>query len=107
MNDILKDLKVLTNTSSPAILKLFDLIPLIIAYDIVEGIKDNKKVIEIDLHFGILYIMNEDDVIKYKFIPSKDLEFRVRKAYRGHNVLVSQVENEVGKRITETYEELF
>lgn len=106
MTNIIEDLSLLTSIDTYNLNKLRDTIISVISHSVVEGIKNKDKIIEIDTGIGILRILNETDVIKYKFIPSNKLEKIIKKSYEGKSDLIKRADENVGRRILNAYEEL-
>ena len=62
---------------------------------------------EIDLGFGTLLIKLEDDIIKYKFIPSSVLETNIKETVqKKKNPLVAAVDESLVSKIERCYKEL-
>lgn len=107
MFELKKDLSVLTNIKEYNLDKLCKLIINIIGYDILESIKNKNTVTEINLGFGVLSVLIEEDILKYKFIPCTELETVIKNSYKGKNNLKLIVDKALGDRIIKSYKELF
>lgn len=107
MYNLLDDLSVLTNIKKYNFEQICDLSIDIFNYDILENINKKEPVTTIDIGIGILYIINDSDTIKYKFIPSSKLEKSIRNAYKGKNQLENKVDTQLGNRLNNSYKELF
>lgn len=105
--NIIKDLKSLTNISESILNKLTDISSWIICNNIEENIRDSNDFLELDIGIGVLIINTVEDNIKYKFIPSKQLENGVRDTLCNHkNPLTLNLEQSLAKKITSVYKEL-
>lgn len=105
--NLLTDLSTLSGIKEYNLVKLQSLIIDIISHTVVEGLKNKDKVIEIDIGIGTLYIINNEGIIQYKFIPNAKLERTIIKAYNGEDILLNKLEEEITNRILKSYEELY
>lgn len=106
--DVKEDLSKLTTINQLSINRLFDKISWIIsdAVEQAELAKDN--VIELDLGFGLIIVLLEDNCIKYKFKPSKSLEENIiDTVVNGKNQLTFTIENTLVSKITNVYKDMF
>lgn len=63
-----------------------------------------EKIIELNIGIGTLYIANDDEAIKYKFIPSESLEQSVKETVDSYiNPLKDVLETNLVNRIMQTY----
>lgn len=66
-----------------------------------------KDTVDIDTGIGNLAINFEDDQVKYKFIPSSNLEVSVKTAILNEqNLLEGLLENSLINKVTATYKDL-
>ena len=102
--DVLNDLSVLTEVSKLSLQNLADKSILAISHGVFEGIQNQESQTEFDIGIGILYIRLEGDAIKYKFIPSKNMEETI--AYTVKNktsALAIKADRALGERIENAY----
>lgn len=107
MYDLIEDVEVLSNVKRYNIDKLIDLAIYSISHDIIESIKKKEISNTIDIGIGYLYFEAKDNIISYKFIPSDKLEKTIINSYKGIDLLDKKLDENLGKRITNTYKELF
>ena len=106
--DVKKDLSTLTNIPE----RYYDKIENNLKYIIIDGISDaiisNEDVVEFNLGIGSLLVGIEDNVVKYKFIPSEIFENDLKsKVKYGQNLLKDKLEDSLVDRITSLYKDLF
>ena len=108
MRDLIVDLSTLTTIGKYNLDELVLKSIAVIGHDIEESLREHRNVISIDIGIGELHITNVDDNVLYKFIPSKKLEETVRKTYIDRkSPLALEVDEALGKRITNRYKDLF
>lgn len=105
--NLIEDLSVLTGVSKYNLIDLANLSVDVISHDINESILQHESVTEINIGIGTLLITNQDNSIKYKFIPSKTLENNVYNSYQKQDTLELKVDKVLGERINKTYKDLF
>lgn len=107
MNNLINDLSTLTTISSDSIKRLVNLSNVCICDTIEEDKLQNKDVSEIDIGIGVLYILISSETVKYKFIPSKELETNINTTIRkGVNPMEKFVETSLINKITNTYKDM-
>lgn len=107
MNKLVNDISEITGVSLNALYELIDKSQLIIAHDVFENLKEKNSQTTLDIGIGTLYIKLEDEKIKYKFIPSKNLDKLVyQAATQKSSPLANRAELMLNKRIDQTYKEL-
>lgn len=108
MTRLVDDLSVLTNIAKYNLESMVNVSNNIISHAIFESMNSHEPYTEIDIGIGTLYIRFDDDMIKYKFVPSTRLEYAVKDTVKNnHSRLTSTVEDILGKRIMSTYKDLF
>ena len=108
MKHLIDDISTLTTIGKYNLEELVTKSIAIISHDVFESIKDKEKFTAIDVGIGELYITNIDDSIQYKFIPSKKLNAAVTDTYKsGKSLLIADIDFALGKRIMNTYKDLF
>lgn len=104
MTNIIEDVSKLTSISKDALNKLQEKSIWCICNAVYENQLINSILTEIDLGIGKLYISNEEEGVKYKFIPSSYLENMVNKTLDDNkNPLQLIVEKKLANRIVNTY----
>lgn len=105
--DILTDLSVLTGVSKLSLQNLCDKATLAISHGVFERIQSHEPQVEFDIGIGSLYIKLEGDSIKYKFIPSKELEETVAFTVKNNEcILTNKIDKALGDRIENAYRNL-
>lgn len=108
MTDLIEDLKTLTTIPRSALEQLQDKSESIICHALFESRQNREPVTEIDLGIGYLNILNEEDCIKYKFIPSSRLEKKLIESTKSdYSPLVTEVESELKAKVMNVYKNLF
>lgn len=107
MKVLAEDLAILTTLGKYSIEKIVRLAMLSIGHDVYEGIEEKEPVTEIDIGIGVLYIIIEEEQIKYKFVPSKQLENVVTSAVvNKQSPLANRAEDVLVQRVQAAYKEL-
>ena len=108
MTDVISDMSNLTTLPISLLQQLSDKIEFIILHSVYESLICHENITEIDLGIGRLNILQEKDSIRYKFIPSKELEQNIIKTVKEkQSPLTTTVENTLQKKIIDVYKELF
>jgi hypothetical protein len=108
MTNLLDDLCVLTTIAPTNFGKLVKLSEAVLCHSLAESLRDKKEFAEVDIGIGMLYIKNTEDGLKYKFIPSEHLSATMDTTARTKNSpLGLKVDEVLGKRIMNTYKDLF
>lgn len=104
---LVEDLSKITTIPKNSLAKLSNVSQEIIASNVCETILDSKdSITEIDIGIGLLYISVRDS-IEYKFIPSVKFEALLRDvALTKRDPLITDVEENIVKKITNTYKDL-
>ena len=89
----------------PSLLKsLTDITEDNICHTVYESLLSRESVSEIDIGYGKLYIMLENERIKYKFIPSEKLEERVHTTVKTKtSPVATKLEKNLKKKIESVY----
>ena len=102
--NLIEDLSVLTSIPRDALDKLSKKCVWVICDDLEDCELENDNLVSINIGIGNLLISNGDETIKYKFIPSKELEKGIRETVVDHkNPLKFVLEKTLADRITNTY----
>ena len=107
MTSILEDVSVLTQVSEKTLKKFIPIINYAIGHAVHETECEHKAIAEIDLGIGVLNIKIEDDCLRYKFVPSDELESVLVKTVKNRvSPIVFKLENDLQDKIDRTYREL-
>lgn len=99
-----EDLSVLTTIPLPAINKLADKSVFCICNDVEETALDGENLTAIDLGIGILQILVEGNDLKYRFLPSKNLEANIKNTLiNKKNPLTAAAEESLVKKVLNVY----
>lgn len=109
MNASLKsDLSTLTTIKESVLAKLNEKIVWCISDAVCKSVYNRDDSASIDLGYGNLIIKFDNNQIKYKFIPSKELEEAVTQAViTERNSLVEALETSLADKITNVYKSFF
>jgi len=107
MNKLVEDLSKLTTIPQSKLDNLVNLSNYCIDEELLETQLAGKTVMEYDVGIGTLMIALIDDSIKYKFIPSKQLEQTILSSLKTkQNSLSSKVEKTLVDSIVNTYKDM-
>lgn len=107
MNNVIKDVGILTTIPELNLKKLVNIVVKIISHDIVECIKNGKSICSEDIGIGIIHIDIEQEDLKFKFTPSQQLQTTIRNSIESNDSeLVIELENILKEKIVNTYKSL-
>lgn len=108
MTNLLKDISTLSTINESSLQKLLNFANFCICDAVEETtLTPDTNITVIDLGIGILSILVDDNVIKYKFTPSDKLEESIRNVVTGDkNLFVAKAEKTLVSKITNVYKEL-
>lgn len=102
-----QDLSNLTRIPSSLMEKLIQDCIYILSYDVAEMLKENEVTGVVDVGFGTITFVVEEDTLKYKFIPSSRLEKSIQTTLaEGISPLDKKVESKLSKKILAAYKDL-
>ncbi len=105
--NLLKDLANITDIKEYNLQRLTDIISKLISHYTFCARQEGLNCIDIDLGKANLIIRFEDDGISYKFVPGKDLNEAIKRAYNNKDTeLIDGTIKLIGQRINKTYKEL-
>lgn len=108
MRDLLLDLSILTGIGKLALSELADKAIAVISHDVEESIRDKVTTTTIDVGIGTLHISVVNNELMYKFVPSVKLDKAVATTYNNRrSKLCASIDEELGKKLTTTYKDLF
>ena len=105
--DILTDISTLTAVSRLSLENLCAKANLAISHGVLEATHKLDNQIECNIGIGLLYIKIEESAIKYKFIPSRDLEDKLATTLKEkESPLILTADKILGQRIENAYRSL-
>lgn len=108
MINLAKDLSDLTSIPEKYLNKINTSKLYIINDGVYNSIKSSKCVEEFDIGIGTLVIGVEDNLIKYKFIPSNELDNSLKSTIKSNkNILELSLEKSLVNKVSELYKDLF
>ena len=106
MGQIDKDLSTITTISLNSTQKFLDRFQDCICYSLQEQLKQNEEYIELDIYIGTLILVNRDDDIEFKFIPSNKFESDIISTYNNKECpLIHKLEDSLTTKIKAAYKE--
>ena len=106
--NLLEDISNLSTVAITNLNKLTSLSEDVIGHAVLEAILNKDNMVEVDIGIGLLYILISEDEIKYKFIPSTKVQNSVELAVnKKKSKLIERVDEVLGRRIMNTYKDLF
>ena len=107
MTYLIKDVSLLTDVSENTLNKFIPTCTYCIGHAVHESECLQNDITEIDLGFGELHIKVDEGSIRYRFMPSKDLEKLLIKTVTQHtSPIISKLESNLQEKIDRTYKEL-
>ena len=107
MNSLINDISKLTTIPINVLTKLVDKAFYCISDIVDDAIIEHKKIIDIDIGIGTLYLEINSENVRYKFVPNKELETAIKSTVLNkQNLLRDTLEMTLVNRITNTYKEL-
>lgn len=107
MTDLIKDLSTLTTIPEKALQKLNNKSYYCINEAVLETLLAKKELVEINIGIGTLYIQLLDNSVKYKFIPSPEMEKNIKNTViNNQNSLQNVLESSLVNKIINTYKDL-
>ena len=104
MNKLFSDISSLTNVSEDILKQLSKTSTYCIGHTVYENtISGETNLHEIDLGIGTLYIKVDDEQIRYKFIPSKQLEEAVSHGAQKRSPLAIKVNEKLREKLESTF----
>lgn len=102
-----QDLSNLTRIPPSLMEKLIQDCIYILSYDVAEMLKENEDTGVVDIGFGTITFLIEEDTLKYKFIPSPRLEKSILQTLdEGISLLDKKVESKLSRKILAAYKDL-
>ena len=105
--NLTKDLSALTGLSVTSLNAVMGRANMCVAHDVYEGVITDENEIEIDIGIGTLTVKVCDDVLKYRFVPSKALEQSlIDVVNKKTSPLLEMANDTLRERIKRTYKEI-
>lgn len=107
MNNLEKDLTVLTTIPQETLSKLADLSISCLCDYVLESCSNYENITEVDIGIGKLIVKLEEDNIKFKFIPCKELCSALTKSVNTKtNPLTEKVEDMLTTKLLKAYKKM-
>ena len=107
MESLVNDLSAITETRRRVFEKLSQNANYCICDYLEKTVLNNEKVCNIDIGIGTLLIGIDDGAVRYKFIPSQELERCIVSTLENQqNVLVSVVDKQLVSQLNKLYDKL-
>ena len=107
MNNVIKDIGILTTIPELNLKKLVNIAIKIISHDIVECVKEGNTSCTEDIGIGTISIDIEQEDLRFKFTPSQQLQTAILNSIESKDSeLVIEVENILKEKIVNTYKSL-
>lgn len=107
MESLVNDLSAITETRRRVFEKLSQNANYCICDYLEKTVLNNEKVCNVDIGIGTLLIGIDDGVVRYKFIPSQELERCIVSTLENQqNVLVSVVDKQLVSQLNKLYDKL-
>lgn len=105
--NIVSDLAQITTIQDKVLEKLFSKMVYCISDAVVEAKKCEKELVDLNIGIGNLSIQLYEDSIKYKFVPSQELESSVKDSIlEERNLLEDKLEQSFVDKIVNLYKDL-
>lgn len=106
MNNLLEDVAALTDVSENTLRKFMPVITSSIGHSIFEGLCRNENIIEVDIEIGRLILKVEDEGVRYRFVPSKELEKTIVTSIKTHSSpILDKLETNLQQKLDCAYKE--
>lgn len=107
MTNLIKDISTLTDVTENTLNKFTSICTHCISHAVHESDCLHEDTTKIDIGFGELHIKIDEESIRYKFIPSKELEHSLIRTVTTHtSPIITTLETNLQEKIDRTYREL-
>lgn len=107
MENLIEDVSVLTDVSETLIKKFIPVSTYCISHAVFESLSKDETVTEIDIGIGQLLIKTDSTSVKYRFVPSKELEKSVKQSVTtGYSPMITKIDNSLQEKIERAFKEL-
>lgn len=104
---LIEDVSTLSGISEVTLRKLIKLSNYSVGHALHESLKQKEEFLTIDIGIGELQVKAKDDVIRYKFIPSEELDTLLGSTVvTGRSPVAVKVEENLQEKINKAYKEL-
>ena len=107
MTDLISDVSVLTDVPEATLRKFVPIVSYVISHSVHETQCEGKDLAEIDLGFGQLILKIDENSLRYRFVPSKELEKQLISAVTsGYSPLTAKITSNLQEKIESAFKEL-
>lgn len=107
MIDIMEDVSAITTIPKDSLNKIVEKQTWCICHALQESKLNYENIVEINIGIGSLLISDQDEVVKYKFIPSETLEEAINETLKsGKSPLELKLEKSLINKIVKTYKDI-
>ena len=107
MTNLIKDISTLTDVTETTLNKFTSVCTYCIGHAVHEADCLHEDITKVDIGFGELHIKVDEETIKYRFVPSKELEQTLVKTITKHtSPIITKLETNLQEKIDRTYKEL-
>lgn len=107
MINLVEDVSKLTDVPDKTLDKFTGIIEYCIAHAICESCFNNNHITEIDVGFGEIHIKTDADGVRYRFLPSKNLEkMIVESIVNKRSPIIQKIDKSLQEKIDRAYKEL-
>ena len=108
MYNLIKDLSTTTCIPVSVLNRVSGISNLLVCDDVLKSLQSGEQICQIDIGLGTLAIAVIDDTIKYKFIPSKVLDMKLKDTINsGESQLKTSLEQSLADKLVKAYKDLF
>lgn len=105
--NLTKDMSVLTTVPVSNLKSLCEVANTSISHDVFESVQSGADETEVNIGIGTLVIKSTQDYIKYRFIPNRSLDDKIKSSVEGNDPLSKAIEESFKSKLMTTYKELF
>ena len=106
MSKLIEDVSNLTCVSENTLRKFIPTINYCIGHALYESLCIQEEYLRMDIGVGELQIKCDNESVRYRFIPSKELEGIVVTAAKGQSPIAVKLEDDLQAKIDKAYKEL-
>ena len=107
MTNVVEDLNVITTIPKASIAKLFQRVEWLICNAVYEAYSSKENFAEVNVGFGKISILIEDNNVRYKFQPSRKTENMIQEVIeKGNEPVAKEAEKAVVGTILKAYKDL-
>ena len=107
MSNVIKDVSILTSIPEKTLNKLNEKVLYSICQTVQEDVLDEKDITELDLGLFKIYIKHSDGEVRYKLIPSPEMEKVINNTIKNKlNLLEDTLNDVLAKKILNVYKDI-